>query len=87
MLERITLIEQTLGMDSEISKKYKPLVDDADTMRMLYASHHMKRRDAVLPIIKKKLLELMKNEQELLTLLLEKMGKEFENETVEFSQK
>ena len=87
MLERIALIEQSLDMDNEVSEKYKPLVAEADTMRMLYASHHMKRRDSVLPIIKNKLLTLMKNEQELLTVLVEKMRKEIENETVEVSQK
>ena len=54
---------------------------------MLYASHHMKRRDSVLPIIKKKLLNLMNNERELLTLLIEKTGEEFENEIVELSEK
>lgn len=85
MLERILLIEHHLKMDNEISEKYKPLVAEADTMRMLYASHHMKRRDSVLPIIQKKLLRLMKREQELLTALVEKMEKELGNETVEIS--
>ncbi len=86
MLERIEKIEQSLHMNNEISKKYKPLVAEADTMRMLYASHHMKRRDSVLPIIKKKLLKLMENERELLTLLVEET-EERENEAVEISQK
>ncbi len=85
MLERINMIEQSLNMDNEISKKYKSLVAEADIMRMLYAAHHMKRRDSVLPTIKKKLLALMKNEQELLTSLVTRMGKELENETVEIS--
>ena len=56
-------------------------------MRMLYASHHMKRRDSVLPIIKKKLFNLAKKEKELLTLLVDRVGKELENEAVEVSQK
>ena len=87
MLERIEKIEQSLNFNNEISEKYKPLVAEADTMRMLYASHHMKRRDSVLPIIKKKLLRLMETERELLSLLLERAGKELKNETVEISQK
>ena len=74
-------------MNNEISDKYRPLVSEADTIRMLYASHHIKRRDSVLPIIKNKLLSIMKSEQILLTLLLEKMGKELENETLELSEK
>lgn len=87
MFERIELIEQNMGMNNEISTKYKNLVSEADTIRMLYASHHMKRRDSVLPIIKKKLLNLMNNERKLLTLLIEKTGEEFENEIVELSEK
>ena len=86
MLERIEKIEQSLNLNNEISEKYKPLVAEANTMRMLYASHHMKRRDSVLPIIKKTLLKLMETERGLLTLLLEKAGQELENETVEISQ-
>lgn len=87
MLEIIEKIEQSLHMCDEISKQYKPLVAEADTMRMLYASHHMKRRDAVLPIIKKKLLKLSDREREILTLLVEAAGKELANETLGISQK
>ncbi len=87
MLERITLVEQMLGLDDMISERYKHIVSEADTMRMLYASHHMKRRDSVLPVIKEKLLALMKNEREILELLVEKMEKELENESVELSEK
>ena len=87
MLERIVNIEQSLNLTNEISEKYKHIVSEADTMRMLYASHHMKRRDSVLPIIKKKLFNLAKKEKELLTLLVDRVGKELENEAVEVSQK
>lgn len=87
MLERIKNIEQELRLDSEVSERYCPLVSDADTMRMLYASHHMKRRDSVLPIIKIKLLNLADREKELLTLLVDKAKKELENETLELSEK
>ena len=87
MFERIERIEQILRMDTNISEKYKPLVSQADTMRMLYASHHMKRRDSVLPIIKNKLLKLMEQEKELLTLLLDKAGKEINSATLEISKK
>lgn len=83
MLERIFLIEDDLGMGSEISKKYEPLVREADVMRMLYASHHMKRRDSVLPIIQSKLLTLMMHERELLTGLVERMKKNVGHEIME----
>ena len=85
MLERIVNIEQCLNLTNDISEKYERIVADADTMRMLYASHHMKRRDSVLPIIKRKLLNLVDREKELLTLLVDIAGKELGNETVEVS--
>lgn len=87
MLERIIKIEETLNFDNKLSEKYRPLVKEADTMRMLYASHHMKRRDSVLPIISEKLLRLQKNEREILTELVEKMGKVLENNAVGISEK
>ncbi len=87
MLERIEKIEQSLQLSNDISKKYKHMVLEADTIRMLYASHHMKRRDSVLPIIKKKLLNLAEKEKELLTLLVDRARKELENEAVELSKK
>ena len=70
MLERIQCIENELSLNSDISKKYEAVVSEANTARMLYASHHMKRRDSVLPIIQKKLLALKEFEKELLTELL-----------------
>ena len=76
MLERIVKIERSLHLSNDISEKYKHLVSEADYIRMLYASHHMKRRDSVLPIIKKKLLYLMEKEKELLTLLVDRAGEE-----------
>ena len=83
MLERIVNIEKFLNLTNENSEKYKFLVSEANTMRMLYASHHMKRRDSVLPIIKNKLLNLMDKEKELLSLLVVKAEKELENETLD----
>lgn len=71
MLERIVCIENAFAMAPEISKRYESVVADANTIRTLYASHHMKRRDAVLPIVQKKLLALKGSEQSLLTNLLE----------------
>ena len=87
MLERMVCIEQRLKLSDEISEKYKCVVAEADAMRMLYASHHMKRRDTVLPIIKKKLLRTEDTEKELLTLLVDRAEKEFKNETLELSEK
>ena len=59
MLKRIEALEQTTQISSEFSQKYKSIVTQADTLRLLYASHKIKRRDLMLPIIKEKLLSLM----------------------------
>ena len=72
MLERIALIEDALSTDHAISERYRSVVREADNCRMLYAAHHMKQRNSVLPIIQKKLLALKEKEQKLLTELLEK---------------
>ena len=72
MLERIALIEDALSTDHAISESYRSVVREADNCRMLYAAHHMKQRNSVLPIIQKKLLALKEKEQKLLTELLEK---------------
>lgn len=72
MLERIALIEDVLSIDHSISEKYQTVVREADNCRMLYAAHHMKQRNSILPIIQKKLLTLKENELNLLTELLKK---------------
>ena len=87
MFERIALIEQSLGINNEISERYKPLISEADAIRMLYASHHIRRRDSILPIIKRKLLLLMNSEKELLTLLINKMEGEMKDGPVEVYKK
>ena len=84
MFERIQCIENALSLNDEISKQYEPLVKVADTIRLLYASHHSKRRDSVLPIIQNKLLYIKKEEERLLKLILEK-ARGIENETVGLS--
>lgn len=87
MLERIAKAEQILGLGGTLSERYKKLVKEADNIRMLYASHRIKRRDSALLIVCKKLLNIEAEEREILTEFLEKMKKELENEIVEVSQK
>lgn len=72
MLERIERIEQALGLEPVFSRRYEPLVKQADTMRILYAVHHKKRRDSVLPVIQKQLEALSKEEKVILEELLKK---------------
>jgi len=70
MLERIQRLEAAYCMDTDISRRYSPIVDAANSVRFIYASHHKRRRDSVLPGIQKKLLQIKETEQELLTALL-----------------
>ena len=70
MLERIERIENALSVEPSISQAYREVIREADTCRMLYAAHHIKRRDSSLPIIQKKLLALKAREQTLLEELL-----------------
>ncbi len=83
MHERIRCIEAELLLGTDISDVYSSLVRDANTMRMLYARHRMKRDDRVLPVIHDKLLKMNEQEQDLLTKLLEKSKGEFTNEALE----
>ena len=72
MLQRIKLIEISLSFDNSISEAYKEVVRESDNCRMLYASHHFRQRNSILPIIQKKLLTLKSQEKKLLEELLEK---------------
>ena len=72
MQERIEMIESALQLDHSISEAYKLVVREADNCRMLYAAHHMKQRNSVLPMIQKKLIALKNCEQALLNKLLQK---------------
>ena len=81
--ESIRKIETMLELGNEISKRYEQIVVMADKIRMLYASHHMKRRDSVLPIIKNTLLRIVETERGILNELLTLMEKEKNNDTLE----
>ncbi len=72
MAERILKIEEALSLDAGTSRAYAPLVKEAHHLRMLYAAHHMKRRDELLPILSKRLRELAKAERTVLEDLLRK---------------
>ncbi len=75
MEERLKKTEDFLGLGNEISEEYRGVVTDADMIRMLYASHHMKRRDSLLPVILNKLLTIKEKEEKLLTEFLDKATK------------
>lgn len=83
MLERIGRIEEELKLGNDVSEKYRSVVSEANTLRMLYASHHLKRRDSVLPVIRDRLLALMQKERELLQELIEITKGKNRNETLE----
>ncbi len=72
MLERIEKIEQALHLNNRTSAAYKRIVSEADAIRMLYASHHMRRRDAVLPTISHRLREFSDSERRILRRFIKK---------------
>lgn len=73
MNERIKAVETRLPLDHTIGDQYDNIVKKANTMRMLYASHHMKRRDSVLPIIRDMLISTKEQELILLTDFVDKI--------------
>lgn len=71
MQERIAAVEQQLSAPSTISDKYAEVVKWANEIRMLYAAHHKRRKDSVLPVIREKLLDITEREYKLLYNFLE----------------
>lgn len=70
MLERIQCIEKKLEIGSDISEEYSPLIYEAETIRMIYASYVQKRRDTLLPTIQEKLISLKNQEERILSELI-----------------
>ena len=66
MQKRLRAAEDELGIGNEFSANYENVVREADNARMLYASHHMRRRDSLLPIIKKKTMKIKEDEENIL---------------------
>lgn len=75
MYKRLIAVENKLQLNHDISEQYKPLIKEADDMRMLYAAHRIKRRDAVLPVIQNKLSVVNATEMRLLAMFLEQLEK------------
>lgn len=74
MYQRIRAFEEAFGLGSDCGNRFAPLVKEADHMRMLYASHFLKRRDSLLPVLRKTLLSLKEREEAILTDFLGKLG-------------
>ncbi len=73
MYERIIAVENALELGDEFSEAYRAVLKEADNMRMLYASHRVKQRNSVLPVIKKKLLFVKEKEQTILRQFVERV--------------
>lgn len=87
MLERIHALEEVINLDKRYANEYEAVVTQADKLRMLYASHHMRRRDSVLPTLREKLLLLSKEERRILTCLIETIEKELNEDALDTSEK
>lgn len=73
MKERLMKIENALDVPNNWSVPYEAIVSETNALRMLYASHHMKRRDSILPIIQTRLMDMKKAEENLLSEFTLKM--------------
>lgn len=87
MLERIKRLEEALGLNSELSNDYKTLVVKVNTMRMLYASYYLKRRDTLLQNMSDDLIKVKKKEKEILEKLIQKAEGVIKDETLELHKK
>ncbi len=66
MYERLQKLEDVLKLSKDICTEYEKIVDLSNRMRMLYAAHHMRRKDSVLPIIRDNLILIEQKEREIL---------------------
>lgn len=78
MLQRLRAVEEKLQWDHEISSDYALLIHTADSIRMMYASHFVKPRKSILPILKKKLSNLKTEEERVLRKFTEKLERAIE---------
>lgn len=76
MKERIRLVSGMLRLHTSFSGNYTKIVDEADAVRILYASYHMKKRDHILRIIIEKLKFIKNEETKILTQFIELLGGE-----------
>ena len=83
MLERIVAVENKLCLGNAVSSQYAKVVKDAETMRMLYASHVLKRRDSILIKLKEGVISLKEKERHLLGMFIEDMKGKMSYETVD----
>ncbi len=66
MLERLIKTEKALNMAPFASTQYESVASDANNIRMMYASYHLKEKASVLPAIRKKLAGLRDREENIL---------------------
>lgn len=78
MHERIIAMEQYFTMGTQFGENYKQIVKDADSIRILYAAHGLRRRDSLLPAVKDKLLKIENSERDILSRLLDAMKGEMQ---------
>ena len=58
VLERLEKIETLFNLDRYSSNSYKKLVDEANIIRIMYATYCLRKKDELLPQIKNKLLTI-----------------------------
>ena len=74
MLKRLKGVEDRLSLGNDASVQYQSVVRQSDKMRMLYAAHHMQRRDTLLSTVRIMLHDVQMQEEMILAEFTEKMG-------------
>ena len=73
---RICAVEKLFDVGTESSDAYTPIVKESDTMRLLYASYHLKpNKSTMLPLIQRKMMQIRDAEEDILQVLVEKLDK------------
>lgn len=86
MADRISFLESYLGLNSEMSKEYAPVLKSAELCRALYESYRQKERGTLLITIQEELKKMKAIEESLLPRLItaiKSCKKEKENDIME----
>lgn len=73
MLDRLCAVENLEHWEPTFSMEYKPLVDLANRVRMMYAMYHKNNKGSILDSIQNGLFELRDKEQDILQRFVEKL--------------
>ena len=75
MLDRIKAVEDKNGWGDDLSTRYLPVVEKANRIRIMYAMYHKNHNDTLLDKLHDGLLDISKNDKELVSEFITKLEK------------